>query len=135
MDRWFINQSDDGMFRISIALFFKNIENHPEWIGHYIKGKETILLTVQEPLTEKPNSFKTLAKAESLLKNGEWQKIKGNVLIYVKKDSMPPALQYGSQIIITKNITTHYQFRKTPVHLIINLFVHHRTFITRPTFS
>ncbi len=88
----------------SLLLFFQHIENDPEWIGHFIKGKETILLTLQEPLTQKPNSFKVLAKAESVLKNREWQKVKGNILIYVKKDSIPPALQYGSQIIITKTL-------------------------------
>ena len=88
----------------SALCYFQNIENDPQWIGHFIKGKETILLTLQEPLTEKPNSFKALAKAESVLKNGKWQKVKGNLLIYIKKDSNPPALQYGSQIIIAKTV-------------------------------
>ena len=88
----------------SALLYFQNIENDPEWIGHFIKGKETILLTLQEPLTEKPNSFKVTAKVESVLKNGEWQKVKGNILVYLKKDSTPPTLQYGSQIIIAKTL-------------------------------
>lgn len=83
-------------------IYFQNIENNTGWIGHYIKGKETVLLTLQEPLTEKPGSYKSLAKAESVLKNGEWKKVKGNILIYFKKGSTAPALSYGSQIIITK---------------------------------
>lgn len=83
-------------------IYFQNIENDTGWIGHYTKGKETVLLTLQEPLTEKPGSYKTLAKAESVFKNGEWKKVKGNILIYFKKDSIAPALSYGSQLIITK---------------------------------
>jgi competence protein ComEC len=86
----------------SALMYFQNIENDKNWTGHFIKEKETVLITLQEPLIEKPNSFKALAKAESVLKNGKWQNVKGNLLIYFKKDSSASALQYGSQLIITK---------------------------------
>ncbi len=86
----------------SVLIHFQNIENDSSWIGHFIHGKETVLLTIQEPLVEKPNSFKALAKAESVFKKGAWQPIKGNILVYCKKDSTANTLQYGSQIIITK---------------------------------
>ena len=85
-------------------MYFHNIENDPRWIGHSVKGKEPILVTLQEPLTEKPNSFKALAKAESVFVNGEWTMVNGNILIYFKKDSTAPTLQYGSQLIITKTL-------------------------------
>lgn len=86
----------------SALMYFQNIENGKNWIGHFIKGRETMLVTLQEPLTEKPNSFKVLAKSESVFVNGEWTMAKGNILLYFKKDSLAPALQYGSQLIITK---------------------------------
>ena len=84
--------------------FVKNIENKPLWIGKYYQEKLPVLITLQEPIVEKPKSFKALAKAESVLINGEWQPIIGDVLLYFRKDSTKPLLDYGSQIIVTKNL-------------------------------
>ena len=85
-----------------VLMYFQNIEHDPNWIGIYADKTKLISLTLQEPLTAKANSYKALAEVESVFVNGEWVRVKGNVLLYFKKDSMVPALQYGSQIIIQK---------------------------------
>jgi competence protein ComEC len=86
----------------SVLMYFQNIEHDTKWIGKYADKAKLITVILQEPLTAKANSYKALAKAESVLVNGEWAMVKGNILLYFKKDSMAPALQYGSQIIIQK---------------------------------
>ncbi|MEO7530032.1 MAG: ComEC/Rec2 family competence protein, partial [Sediminibacterium sp.] len=59
-------------------------------------------VTLKEPLTSKPNSYKALAKADAVLIKGKWITVKGDILIYWKKDSVASALQYGAQLIIQK---------------------------------
>ncbi len=88
----------------SALMNCQNIENDRHWIGHSIKGKETILVTLQESLIKKTNSFKVTAKAESILINGEWTMVKGNILLYFKNDSLPVGLAYGTQIVISKTL-------------------------------
>ncbi|MES2328369.1 MAG: ComEC/Rec2 family competence protein [Bacteroidota bacterium] len=87
-----------------LLMHFQNIENDGAWLGNHISKSTAISITLQEPLTAKPNSYKALAKVDAVLVNSEWQIVKGSILIYFKKDSIVPALQYGSQIIIQKSL-------------------------------
>lgn len=85
-------------------MYFQNIEHDKNWIGKYAADAKLISVTLQEPLAAKANSYKSLAKLESVLVNGQWMIVKGNVLLYFKKDSTALPLQYGSQIIIQKSL-------------------------------
>lgn len=87
-----------------LLMYFQNIENDKKWIGKYAAEAKLISVTLQEPLTPKANSYKALTKLESVLVNGQWLMAKGNILAYFKKDSAAPPLQYGSQIIIQKQL-------------------------------
>lgn len=83
-------------------IYFQNIEHDKNWIGHHLQDKQLIIVTLQEPLVKKANSYKALAKAEAVLVNDQWKTVSGNLLVYFKKDSIPPALHYGSRLIIQK---------------------------------
>ena len=85
-------------------VYFQQTEHDKTWIGHYLSGNQPVIVTLQEPLVEKVNSYKALAKAEAILVNDEWKNVKGNILIYCKKDSSPPPLVYGSRLIIQKKL-------------------------------
>jgi competence protein ComEC len=85
-----------------IILYFHKIEHDPDWIARHLQKATAVSVALQEPLITKPNSYKALAKAESVLINNKWKKVKGNIFVYFKKDSIRPVLQYGSQIIIQK---------------------------------
>jgi competence protein ComEC len=85
-------------------MYFQNIEHDPQWIGNYTNNAQCISVALQEPLTAKANSYKALAKVESVLVSGQWLMAKGNVLVYFKKDSVTLSLQYGSQLIIQKKL-------------------------------
>lgn len=84
--------------------YIRNIENNNLWVGKFYKNNVPVLLTLQEPIVEKPKSYKALAQINALYINNNWQLTKGNALIYFRKDSSKPSLQYGSQIIVIKNL-------------------------------
>ncbi len=93
------------MFCFGAALiYFQNIEHDSQWIGHHSTNNKPILVTLQEPLAEKTNSLKALARVESVMAGEQWKTVKGKILIYFKKDSTAFPLQYGSQLIITKKL-------------------------------
>ena len=85
-------------------VFAKNMANQTQWIGNYMNQSNVIFLTLKEPLTEKAKSYKALAKADFVFINKEWKSVKGDVLVYFKKDSVKSNLQNGSQIIINKQL-------------------------------
>lgn len=86
-----------------LLTYFADIRNNNYWYQKNYKDGQAVLVTVAEPLNEKQKSWKALANAEALLdSSGHFQKVTGKILLYFKKDSAIPSLQYGSQIIITK---------------------------------
>lgn len=88
----------------AVLIYYQDLTHDAKWIGHEISGKETLLLTLQEPLSEKNNSYKTIARAESIYRNNGWKTVKGNILLYFKKDGTAPLLDYGSQIIVSAQL-------------------------------
>ena len=85
-------------------IYFQNIEHDKNWIGNHLQKNQLIIVTLQEPLAEKANSYKALAKAESVMLNDHWKPVTGNLLLYFKKDSATRLLQYGSQVMINKSL-------------------------------
>jgi competence protein ComEC len=88
----------------SALVYFQNIKNDPAWIGRHANDSKTILVTLQEPLTAKTNSFKTTARVTAVWIKNQWVAAKGDILVYFKKDSVPPGLQYGSELVIQKTL-------------------------------
>ena len=80
------------------------IENQPDWIGKYFKENTPIIVTLQDQLISREKSYKAKVKAVAIKQNNYWHAVEGNLLLYFKKEEMLPDLQYGDQIIITKNI-------------------------------
>ncbi|HEY2727920.1 MAG TPA: ComEC/Rec2 family competence protein, partial [Parafilimonas sp.] len=78
------------------------IHNNTGWYGNIYKPGDKVLITLQEPLVEKANSYKALAKISAVYKNNNWVYTKGSVLLYFKKDSAKPTLHYGSEIVFNK---------------------------------
>lgn len=85
-------------------ILLKNAKLQPQWIGNYLKAKTPVLLTVKEPLIEKAKSYKCLASADFVFFNGQWTTVKGNLLVYFKKDSTRPNIVSGSKILVEKVI-------------------------------
>ncbi len=73
--------------------------------SHFRNFKHTagIIGYLNEPLSEKSNSFKTVLKVLYVNDGIEWKPTTGNCLTYFSKDSASSKLQYGDMIIWSGN--------------------------------
>ena len=72
-----------GMF----ITWQQNLHNDTKWYGKVYKPGDAVLITINEPLVAKINSYKALAEINAVYKNNTWISSTGNVLLYFKKDS------------------------------------------------
>ena len=98
-----------GCFIILLTALFgavlthaNDIRHKPGWMGNYYQPEDSIIITLEEPLTEKTNSYKALASVNAITQNGTWKNTTGKILVYFKKDSLQPALDYGSKLLLHK---------------------------------
>jgi competence protein ComEC len=90
-------------FSIGALLAWHNdIRNNSSWIGNFYKENDAIVVILDEPLVEKTKSYKANATASYLIQADKSIPVKGKIILYFKKDSMPKQLAYGSQIIFYK---------------------------------
>ena len=87
-----------------IITWQQNIHNNNNWYERNYKPGDIIIATIKEPIVEKANSYKALASINGIYKNNKLINATGNVLLYFKKDSAKPTLQYGSEIIFAKSV-------------------------------
>jgi len=85
----------------SLLIWAKDIRHNDQWLGHHYQ-KQMLVATLQEPLVEKANSYKAVAAITALYQSDSSKKVKGNIIIYFKKDSSLLHLNYGSQIAFLK---------------------------------
>ncbi len=86
----------------AILTWLKDIRHTQNWIGNKHLSYDYLVFKLQEPLVEKPNSYKAVASIENSFHNKTNVSVKGNVIVYFKKDSSVNNLQYGSIILIKK---------------------------------
>jgi competence protein ComEC len=86
----------------AILVWANDVRNNKAWAGRHYKDGDYVIATLAEPLVEKPNSYKAVAHFTSIKKSDSVLKTTGDLILYFKKDSITPPLQYGSQIIFTK---------------------------------
>lgn len=83
-----------------IATYVKDIRNNPNNIVNVYHPKQEVLLTIGEPLVDKPNSYKAQANVTAVMQGGKWQPATGEVLLYFYKGKTKPKLNYGNQLIL-----------------------------------
>ncbi len=86
----------------AILTWTKDIRHNQNWIGNNTLRYNSLMLKLQEPLVEKPNSYKAIASIETSYHSNTIVSSKGNVIVYLKKDSSANTLGYGSIILIKK---------------------------------
>lgn len=93
------------MFCLGCCIMYsRTLSNDRNWIGLYAGETGFVSATLSEPLTQKTNSYKTVAAIQCVRINDEWKPACGNLLLYFKKDSIAPSVTYGAQIIIQKKL-------------------------------
>jgi len=85
-----------------LLSWYKNIQHDVNWFGKRYKNENALIVTLIENPVEKTKSYKANASVDYILKNNSCIKTKGTIILYFKKDSTLPTLEYGSQLIITK---------------------------------
>ncbi|HTE31138.1 MAG TPA: DUF4131 domain-containing protein, partial [Chryseolinea sp.] len=101
----YLNGSIIVILFVSLGAFLtrkQDIRHQDRWFKNLQKPTDAIILTLDEPLVEKPRSMKAKCHISSLLRDGNIIPVVGTALAYFSKDSCPPALGYGSRIIIKK---------------------------------
>ena len=87
-----------------MLVHFHDISKHEQWINNHYRQGDGIIATIQEPLSEKDKSWKALATVEIIDKQQSVIPIEGSILLYLKKDSSLPQLDYGSKIVFYKSL-------------------------------
>jgi competence protein ComEC len=85
-----------------LLAWHNDIRHTKNWVGHYYKESDTVIVTLDEMLVEKSKSFKANATLVHVVGNGKAIRVQGRIILYFKKDSLLPRLEYGSQIIFKK---------------------------------
>ena len=86
----------------SLLVHFHNVRNNKRWFGHAYHPDKKVLVSIEEPLVEKAASYKAIATVQALHEKNAGHKAEGKILLYFKKDSLKPALQYGSQLLFAQ---------------------------------
>jgi competence protein ComEC len=61
-----------------------------------------VLVTIEEPLSEKNQSYKTIASVQAVLFDHSINKASGKIILYFQKDSSVQHLHYGKQLLLFK---------------------------------
>jgi competence protein ComEC len=86
----------------SFLVWYKDIRHNPHWYSMHYKAGDLVIATLKEPLVEKTNSYKALATVTGIKEANRIIPVKGDLLLYFKKDTSLPTLDFGSQIIFSK---------------------------------
>lgn len=83
-----------------LLVAVKDVRHHPRYVGNMLQGEDSLLVRLQEPLQERPRSWRSIAAIEALLRNGRRIPVKGRTLLYFQKDSTAAALQCGDAVLL-----------------------------------
>ena len=84
------------------AVYSRDVRNREAWFGHHLDQSKALVLKLEEPLVEKPATWKAVANVQTVYKEGTSLPADGKVILYFQKDALPPALGYGSRIVVGK---------------------------------
>lgn len=79
-----------------------NQMTHSSWYGHHYQNKDHLIVALQEPPIQKPNSIKAEAAVFAVLHRGKSVPVTGRIIIYFSKDVNVATLKYGDQLILQK---------------------------------
>jgi ComEC/Rec2-related protein len=86
----------------SLLFYYKDIRHQNTSITRLYTAGNAVLVTIEEPLSEKSQSYKTIASVQAVLFNHSISKASGKLLLYFQKDSTVQHLHYGKQLLLFK---------------------------------
>jgi competence protein ComEC len=88
----------------AVLVWIRTPQNQPRFIGHHYKPGATLVATLQEPLSAKAKTYKAEAAVGIVDANGKVVAVDGNIILYFKKDSTMPPLDYGSRVVFSTGL-------------------------------
>jgi competence protein ComEC len=86
----------------SLLFYYKDIRHQKTSITSRYTAGNAVLVTIEEPLSEKKQSYKTIASVQAVLFDHSISKASGKILLYFQKDSIVQHLHYGKQLLLFK---------------------------------
>jgi competence protein ComEC len=88
------------LFTAGTLLTYYKITSHQSGKEFQYKTGDVLLVTIEEPLTEKAQSYKTIASVQAVINGKEIRTVNEKLLLYFQKDSILPVLGYGRQLLL-----------------------------------
>ena len=74
------------LFSTGILLsYYRNVQHHDNWFAHHYKSTDTLIVSIDEPLTEKNKSYCTSGSITTIWRNDSTIPVQGRLLIYFNK--------------------------------------------------
>jgi competence protein ComEC len=86
----------------SLLFYYKEIRHQNTSISSQYTAGNAVLVTIEEPLSEKNQSYKTIASVQAVLFDHSISKSNGKIILYFQKDSIAQHLHYGKQLLLFK---------------------------------
>ena len=87
-----------------LLIYYKDIQHQETSITRQYTAGNAVLVTIEEPLSEKSQTYKTVASVQAILLNRSVHKASGKILLYLQKDSTVQHLHYGNQLLLFKTL-------------------------------
>lgn len=82
----------------------QDIQKNCDWIGYHYQLNDPVLVCIQESLTQKTKSCKSIGKIIAVQHQKKWIKAKGYLLLYFKNAVNNASINVGDSIIILQPI-------------------------------
>jgi competence protein ComEC len=88
----------------TLLTYQKDIRHQKTWYGNIYHNRDYMVVTINEPLSEKAKSYKAESIVNNFIQNNTVRNCKGKLLLYFEKDSTASGLKYGDRILVSKNL-------------------------------
>jgi competence protein ComEC len=85
-----------------LLLYYNDIRNQKLNITRLYAVGKAVLVTIEEPLSEKKQSYKSIASVQAVLLDNSIANASGKIILYFQKDSIAEQLHYGKQLLLYK---------------------------------
>ncbi len=86
-----------------LLTLLQSARDKPGWYGNYIRNNSQLIIRVDEPPLEKPNSYKAEAKVLFVQNGDSTIPVNGRIILYFAKTAYP-SLAYGNRLWVNASI-------------------------------
>lgn len=84
----------------AMLIWYSDLHHHSNWYGNSYQTGDILIARIDEPLTEKTRTYKTVIEVCGIRQQKKYIPTKGKILVYFKKEKEAVNLQYGNYIFI-----------------------------------